>query len=381
MRIAHVKTVYSDSNVLVPITSETKPNISDEVLNKWQKVLDLAAKIIGVPSGLITKLHEDKLEVFLSSKTEGNIFEQNLKLDLGMGWYCENVAGSRNEQVIPNALKIPEWENNPSVPFNIISYMGMPILWPDGEVFGTFCMLDNKENQYSDLYRELLTSLREIIQNDLRTLQLYEKAKDDIVKRENQLREIHHRIKNHFNLLINTLHLQAALTNNKENVNTIIAEIQSKISAISLIHDKLYNSINLEHVSLIDYLSELGKYIINSLAKTPIKFVCSGDEVKTEANVLVPCGLIINEVITNSLKYAFTEVPSPEIIVKLEKLNENKVRLIYKDNGKGLPADFNIEKTTSLGMTLIIHSTNQLNAGYKIYNDNGFCFEMSFNLK
>lgn len=381
MRLAQVKTVYSDSTVFVPITAETKPNISDEILNKWQKVLDLAAKIIGVPSGLITKLHEDKLEIFLTSKTEGNIFEQSAKFDLGLGWYCENVAGTRSEQIIPNALKNPIWKNNPSVPFNIISYMGMPILWPDGEVFGTFCMLDNKENEYSELYKELLLSLREIIQNDLRTLQLLEKAKDDVIKRETQLREIHHRIKNHFNLLINTLHLQAALTKNKENVDTIIAEVQSKKSAISLIHDKLYRSINLEQVLLVDYLSELGRCIINSLAKTPIKFLCNGNEIKSDANILVPCGLIINELITNSLKYAFEDVALPEITIKLERLNENNIHLIYQDNGKGLPVDFDLDKTTSLGMTLIKHSANQLNAIYKIYNNSGFCLELFFELK
>lgn len=83
MRIAKVKTENSPTEVLIAITSADKPEISDELQKKWQKVLDLAAKIIGVPSGLITKLHEEKLEVYLTSKTDNNIFEQNLKLDLG----------------------------------------------------------------------------------------------------------------------------------------------------------------------------------------------------------------------------------------------------------------------------------------------------------
>ncbi len=241
MRIAKVKTENSPTEVLIAITSADKPEISDELQKKWQKVLDLAAKIIGVPSGLITKLHEEKLEVYLTSKTDNNIFEQNLKLDLGLGWYCENVAGTRSELVISNANKDDKWkENNPSIPFNMISYMGIPILWPDGEIFGTFCMLDSKEHKYSDIYKELLVSLREIIQNDLQSILKHAQMENDLVIKDSQLREVHHRVKNHFNLILSTIYLESIKDQDDNSLKNVLSDIQSRISAISIIHDKLY---------------------------------------------------------------------------------------------------------------------------------------------
>jgi two-component sensor histidine kinase len=317
----------------------------------------------------------------LTSRTEGNIFEPQLKLELGLGWYCENVTGTREQLVLPNALKSEKWkDNNPSIPFNMISYMGMPILWPDGEVFGTFCMLDKKENQYSEIFKDLLYSLREIIQNDLKSVMLYKQAQDDIQSKEAQIREVHHRVKNHFNLLISTLSLQSMLDTKNNNIESIIADIQSRISVISAIHDNLYRSANSEKFSLGKYLEELGKHILNTLQKRIVTFNCRSDNIVVPANVSVPCGLILNELITNSLKYAFENTYNPMINLIVEKLSEEEIKLIYKDNGIGLPVNFDIDNVSSLGMLLIKQSVIQLGGSFKIINENGFVFEMKFKI-
>ena len=378
MKIAQVKTENSPDRKIVAITSEDKPAISDELQNKWQKILDLAAKIIGVPSGLITRLNEKNLEVFLSSKTEGNIFEPQLKLELGLGWYCENVAGTREPLTLPNALKSENWKDNPSVPFNIISYMGIPILWPDGEVFGTFCMLDNKENQYSELYKELLVSLREIIQSDLESMLLYRQAQNDIVHKEAQIREVHHSVKNHFNLLISSINLQSMIGSGNNSIESVLTDIHSRITALSLIHDKLYRSMNLENFRLGDYLKELGKHIINTFAKRHVIYNCICDDISTDSRISVPCGLLLNELITNSLKYAFDVTYSPTITLKIEKNNPSEVTLIYKDNGSGLPKDYNIDTPNTLGMILIKQLVMQLQCTFNISNEDGFVFKTTF---
>jgi two-component sensor histidine kinase len=381
VKFAEVKTVASTDKKIIPITSEDKPDISEELQQKWQKILDLAAKLIGVPSGLITRLHERDLEVFLSSKTDGNIFEPQLKLELGLGWYCENVAGTRNQLVLQNALTSDEWkEDNPSIPFNMVSYMGMPILWPDGEVFGTFCMLDNKENKYSALFQDLLSSLREIIQNDLKSIILYRKAQNDLQNKEIQIKEVHHRVKNHFNLLISTLSLQSLIDTENKNIESIVADIQSRISAISLIHDNLYHSTNSEMFSLGNYLTELGKHILKTLQKRFINYSCQSDEIVVSSNISVPCGLILNELITNSLKYAFEKTYQPAINVFVHNRGEGIISILYKDNGTGISEGFSLESSNSLGMLLIKQSVLQLNGSYEIKNDNGFVFEMNFKI-
>ncbi len=381
MKYAKVKTVISPVKVIVPITSDEKPQISEEIQVKWQKILDLAAKIIGVPSGLITRLNEKDLEVFLTSKTDGNIFNQSLKLELGLGWYCENVTASRNPVVLSNALKSEDWKDNPSVPFNMISYMGIPIMWPDGEVFGTFCMLDNKENQYSGLYLDLLTSLREIIQNDLSTLILYRKAQSDLQNKEMQIREVHHRIKNQFNLLISTLRLQSMLEAGEKNIESMLQDIQSRISAISVIHNKLYQSINTEKVCLGDYLEELGKHILNNFQNERVTYNCQYDNINADSCTSVPCGLILNELITNSLKHAFANSTSPEINLKVWYGDNGTIYFTYKDNGPGLPDNFDLSSIKSLGVLMITQSVSQLNGSFETKNDNGFVFEMNFEPK
>ena len=81
--------------------------------------------------------------------------------------YCETVIRSKDKLLIPNALKNEKWKNNPDIKLNMISYLGFPILFPDGRPFGTICVLDNKENAYSDTYENLIINFREIIQSQL----------------------------------------------------------------------------------------------------------------------------------------------------------------------------------------------------------------------
>ncbi len=381
MKLAEVKTELSSKNILVPITSNDKPQIENELQEKWQKIVDLAARIIGVPAGLITRVHEKQLEVLLASNTDGNIFQKNLKLDLGMGWYCENVIGSRKELVLKNAYKSEYWKNdNPSLPFNMISYLGIPIVWPDGEVFGTFCMLDTKEQEYTDLYKDLLLSLREIIQNDLKSILDYNLVKYDVERKETQLREVHHQVKNHFNLLITTLRLQSLFEKEKLNVDSLLADIQSRITAISVIHDRLYHSMNLEKVNLGDYLTELCKHIISNLSSRKINFSHDCDELQVTAKISLPCGLIINELITNSLKHAFEKVDNPQININLKKETDGTIVLLYNDNGKGLSSSYSTDDARTLGITLIKHSSEQIDGVYSFENQDGFVFKLQFKL-
>lgn len=155
----------------VKISSDSKPKILPQLLIKWQSLIDITAKIVNVPSGLIMKLNENNIEVYLKSMTEGNPYEQGEKADLTYGLYCETVIGSQKELLVPDATKSPVWkDNNPDIDLHMISYLGYPINWPDGEVFGTVCLLDNKENHYNQYYRDLLYQLKLHIETDLELL-------------------------------------------------------------------------------------------------------------------------------------------------------------------------------------------------------------------
>ncbi|MFW6232019.1 MAG: GAF domain-containing protein, partial [Spirochaetota bacterium] len=154
------------------------------------------------------RLLEREIEVFASSATEGNPYEPGEKAELGLGLYCETVVGRRAELLVPHALADPDWRSNPDVELDMYSYLGVPIRWPDGEVFGTFCVLDRQRNEYDDDQRQLVRRLADLVENDLKTIA---ETNDVLGKAELEAREIRHRIKNQFNLLISYIDLDAEM--------------------------------------------------------------------------------------------------------------------------------------------------------------------------
>jgi PAS domain S-box-containing protein len=147
-----------------------KPAIPDEVILKWQRIVDLMAKTVGVPAGLIMRVDPPQIEVFVSSETGGNPYEQGERADLDSGLYCETVMKQRSPLLVPDALHDPQWDHNPDIALGMIYYFGFPLVWPDGEIFGTLCVLDRKDNPHVSTYKDLLSEFQHIIEGDLRIL-------------------------------------------------------------------------------------------------------------------------------------------------------------------------------------------------------------------
>ena len=145
-----------------------KLEITDEILEKWQNIVNILSEILDIPAALIMRIVESDIEVFITSHGGKNPYKKgdHEKL-LGSGLYCETVIRSGEKLLVPNALKDSNWKNNPDVKINMISYLGFPILLPDGKPFGTICILDNIENSYSPTVEKLLSSFRDIVQSEL----------------------------------------------------------------------------------------------------------------------------------------------------------------------------------------------------------------------
>jgi diguanylate cyclase (GGDEF)-like protein len=165
------------NSVTVPITNSSLPIIEKETREKWQRIINIMAKIIDVPSGLIMQVTENSLSVFLKSQNIENPYTEGASDVLGHGLYCETVIGKDKELLVENAQNDEVWKDNPDTKLDMISYYGLPIHWPDDEIFGTICVLDNKENHYSDKYKALLDEFRESIEADLKNLVYKEKLK------------------------------------------------------------------------------------------------------------------------------------------------------------------------------------------------------------
>ncbi len=145
-----------------------KPEISKDVIAKWQKIVDLLSKIFEVPVAVITKVLESELEAFVVSVSDGNPYNAGDKWKLDTGMYCEHTMKHREPLLIPDARTDPEWDHNPDIDINLFAYLGVPIIWPDGEMFGTFCVLDDKENKFSEPFQQLIEQFKQTIEADLK---------------------------------------------------------------------------------------------------------------------------------------------------------------------------------------------------------------------
>lgn len=171
------------------ISPSSKPDISEEMVSKWQIIANLMSRIVGVPAGLIMKVDQPQIEVLVASATEGNPYKQGERADLNTGLYCETVMKQRSPLLISDALKDPDWDHNPDIKLGMISYLGFPIQWPDGEIFGTICVLDSKENQYSKTYVELISQFKELVEAHLSLLYAREHLENKVDERTAKLKD------------------------------------------------------------------------------------------------------------------------------------------------------------------------------------------------
>ena len=144
--------------------------IPSEVLLKWPEIVNVLAEVMHVPAALVMQVEPPNIKVFVSSESTGNPYEHGELASLNTGLYCETVMRTRQPLLVPDALADEEWKSNPDIKLGMISYLGFPIAWPDGEIFGTICALDNKKNDHGELHRKLLSQFRDVLQEDLRWL-------------------------------------------------------------------------------------------------------------------------------------------------------------------------------------------------------------------
>jgi PAS domain S-box-containing protein len=147
--------------------------IPADVLRKWQRIVDLLANVMQVPSAVVTKLeppHYSHYTTITANSSPANPFPVDQSFSMDIGTFCETVIKNCEPLLVANALEDERWAAAPEIQVGMVSYLGYPVLWPDGHMFGTICVLDDKSNRYSDLYQEVLEHCRDVLQADLQAL-------------------------------------------------------------------------------------------------------------------------------------------------------------------------------------------------------------------
>lgn len=205
------------------------------------------------------------------------------------------------------------------------------------------------------------------------------RIKNSLEEKEVLLKEIHHRVKNNLQVISGLLNLQAQhITDEKS--REIYKESQNRVISMALIHEELYQARDLARVDFAAYIRNLAKNLFASygMKSGNVKLVLETDEMNMVVDTAIPCGLIINELISNALKHAFPNGSEGEIRVRFHETEEGEYELLISDNGVGLPEGLDIWQTSSLGMQLVTVLTSQLGGELNVRSDEGTEFSICF---
>ncbi|MEH2345314.1 MAG: PAS domain S-box protein [Nostoc sp.] len=209
--------------------------------------------------------------------------------------------------------------------------------------------------------------------------QAEEKIKASLKEKEVLLKEIHHRVKNNLGIVSSLLQMQCRRTQDPV-VTAILRDSQNRIASIALVHEKLYRSEDLADIDFAQYIPDLTTHLFDSynVSSSQIKLNIQVDNASLDIETAIPCALIINELVSNALKYAFVGNRGGKIEVKFYQKSESNLILIIKDNGVGLPENFDSKKTKTLGITLVQGLVKQLRGKLEINSQQGTEFRITF---
>jgi PAS domain S-box-containing protein len=215
--------------------------------------------------------------------------------------------------------------------------------------------------------------------NDISARKLaQEQIKESLREKEVLLKEIHHRVKNNLQVVSSLLNLQASTMTDPRAVEQL-RESQHRIRTMALIHERLYQSQNLARIDFAEYLRSLVGYLSRSYNTGNVRLDIVTESVKLDVNLAIPCGLIVNELVSNALKHAFPDGRAGIVEVSLELTPERQCRIRVGDNGIGMPAEVNVAESKSLGLQLIHALIQQINATFEVERSAGTRITITFN--
>jgi PAS domain S-box-containing protein len=220
-----------------------------------------------------------------------------------------------------------------------------------------------------------------VIRNKTEEVENENKLIESVKEKEILLKEVHHRVKNNLQIINSILNLQSSyLTDPK--ILEIITESQNRIRSMSYIHESLYQTKNFSSINFKDYIDNLITNLVYSY-RVGSNVIINKDiqDIDLPLDYAIPCGLILNELVTNALKYAYPNNKKGMVNISILKNNENLIEMYIADNGIGLPKDFSIESTETLGLSLVHTLVDQIDGKLSVKNEVGTKFLIIFEVK
>jgi PAS domain S-box-containing protein len=260
-----------------------------------------------------------------------------------------------------------------------IDWLGVP-LKTENKTFGVMVVQSYTESvRFGEKDKEILKFVSAQTAMAIKRKHAEKQLKESLREKEVLLQEIHHRVKNNMQIISSLLNLQAGQMKDKDFIK-MVKDSQSRIRSIALVHEKLYRSRDFSNINFSDYVQTLAVHLFqfNQVNSNLIQLKLNLEDVFLDLQTAIPCGLILNELVTNSLKHAFPEGKGGEIIIELHPLEEHTFQMVVKDNGVGIPEDLDIGNATSMGLQIVTILVNQLEGSMEVQREGGTTVKIIF---
>jgi two-component sensor histidine kinase len=186
-------------------------------------------------------------------------------------------------------------------------------------------------------------------------------------------------VKNNLQVISSLLYLQGSQIRDYQTAQ-VFKDSQSRVKAMALVHERLYQSSDLARIDFAGYVQDVTRHLLRTYESSQrnIRLKIEGDPVSLNIDTAIPCALIVNELVSNALKYAFPNALDGEIRIRLTQRDDETLNLVISDNGIGFPHDFSMERTDSLGLQLVHNLTSQLNGTVRCRNNDGAEIDIRF---
>jgi PAS domain S-box-containing protein len=205
-----------------------------------------------------------------------------------------------------------------------------------------------------------------------------ENIKQSLKEKEVLLKEVHHRVKNNLQVISSILNLQSSYVKDKKSLDLLL-ESQNRIKSMAFVHESLYQTKDFSNIIFSSYVENITSNLVHSYSNpdNPPELNLDLDPIQLNLDTAIPCGLIINELISNALKYAFRDKKGGKLDVSV-KMTGNSIRIVIADNGKGFPPDVDFRNTESLGLQLVVTLVDQISGKIELETKKGAKFTIDF---
>jgi len=331
-----------------PETKNTE--IPEEVVKKWQKVVDIMAEVLDVPAGLVMRAEPPYIEVFRSSSGDENPYDVGHREHLA-GLYCEEVIKTKDKLLVPDARKSEKWKDNPDISLGMFSYLGFPLSWPDGDIFGTICVLDSEENRYNGdkNYEELIKHFKDLVESHLELLHKQRELEEQIEKRKESEKRVEflnslfrHDVLNKVQTTQGFIELTKDLDIDSEAKSFLNKAGNSIESILDLIKKmRTLTKIEKEEVGEVRVLGIIKNVVKENEVKAEHKDISIDLNLDTNKGLKnkecqVYGGSLLEALFFNLIENAINHAECGKILIRF-KIEDDSCIISVEDDGKGIP--------------------------------------------